>query len=238
MESISTLLAVLTPIALFDSTSITPLCIVPLITLLSGPQPLLRAGAFLTGIFISYLICSMLVLFGMQEILSDLSEFMGERLRNPDTLDLCLQIVLGVCMIFFGSKMADARESRDNRGLTESVTTIRAFSAGAMLTIIGLPGAIPLFAAVDQILRADPGLGQKILAITYYNFLFILPVSSVLVLRLWMGERAESLLARVNGFIARWGHRVVVWGLVIGGALFVLDGIGWFMGHPVLPTFD
>ena len=47
----ASLLWVVAPIALLDSTSITPLCIVPLIMLLSGKQPILRSSAFLLGIF-------------------------------------------------------------------------------------------------------------------------------------------------------------------------------------------
>ena len=44
------LLAVLTPIALIDSTSVTPLGLVPLTTILAGRRPYLTALAFLAGL--------------------------------------------------------------------------------------------------------------------------------------------------------------------------------------------
>jgi cytochrome c biogenesis protein CcdA len=238
MESLLPLLIVLTPIALFDSTSITPLCIVPLVALLGGPKPFLRSGAFLAGISLTYWVCSVLVLFGLQQVFADVSEFLGEKLRNPDTPDLWFQISLGVCMILFGSRMADSRQSHGDRGLAESVSTSQAFTGGAMLTIVGMPGAFPLFAAVDQILRADPGTVGRFLAVTYYNALFILPLVSVLVLRAWLGKAVDPLLQRINDFLAKWGHRLVMWGLLLGGAVLVLDGVGYLMGRPVLPTFD
>jgi hypothetical protein len=116
-ETLVQLLLVLSPIALFDSTSITPLCIVPLMILLGGAKPLRRSFAFLAGISITYLICSLLVLFGLQSVFTPLSEFLNERLKNPQTIDLLLQIAIGLAMLFFGSRMADVRESEDDRGL-------------------------------------------------------------------------------------------------------------------------
>lgn len=238
MESMVSLLLVLTPIALFDSASITPLCIVPLVALLGGPQPLLRSGAFLFGIGITYWIGSLLVVFGLQQVFADVSAFIGDKLRSPDALDLWLQNAIGVCMIVFGSRMAEARESRGDRGLTESISATQAFTGGAMLTIVGLPGAFPLFAAVDQILRADPGTTGIVLAVTYYNVLFILPLTSVLVARAWLGKRIDPLLERLNDFFATWGRRVIVYGLLLGGVVLVIDGVGYFVGYPLLPTFE
>jgi cytochrome c biogenesis protein CcdA len=236
-DTLAQLLLVLSPIALFDSTSITPLCIVPLMILLSGPQPLRRSFAFLGGIFITYVICSLLVLFGLQSVFSELNEFFSERLKNPQTIDLLLQIAIGLAMIFFGSRMADARESEDDRGLGEKFTALQAFTGGASLTLVGMPGAFPLFAAVDQILRAEPTTVEKVLAMLAYNVIFIAPLCGVVLLRIGLGEKGEPLVQRIRDFVSTWGHRLIVWGLIILGAVLVLDAIGWFFGKPLLPTW-
>jgi len=44
----------------------------------------------------------------------------NEQLKNPNTLFLMLQIAIGACMLFFGSRMANVRESKQDRRPTES----------------------------------------------------------------------------------------------------------------------
>ena len=68
-----------------------------------------------------------------------------------------------------------------------------------------------------------------------YNVLFIAPLTGVLILRVVLGKRSDALLARVNAVVATWGHRVIVWGLVLLGGTLVVDAIGWFIGFPVIP---
>jgi cytochrome c biogenesis protein CcdA len=234
-ESIS-LLLVIAPIALVDSTSITPLCIVPLIMLLSKEQPIFRASAFLFGIFTAYLVGSLLVLFGLQQVFAQINEVVSEKLKNPDTLFLVVQIAIGACMLAFGTRMANARERKQDRRPTESVSAAQAFTGGAVLTIVGLPGALPLFAAIDQILRADPPLHNKIVAMFFYNAVFVLPLFSAVLLRIVLGERSVPMLNRINDIVTRAGRRVLIVALVIAGVVLILDGIGWFMGHPLLPV--
>jgi cytochrome c biogenesis protein CcdA len=234
-ETVS-LLLVIAPIALVDSTSITPLCIVPLIMLLSKEQPILRASAFLFGIFAAYLVGSLLLLFGLQQIFEQVNEVVIQQLKNPDTLFLVVQIVIGTCMLAFGTRMANARERKQDRRPTESVSAAQAFTGGAVLTIVGLPGALPLFAAIDQILRADPPLHNKIVAMFFYNAVFVLPLFSAVLLRIVLGERSVPMLNRINDIVTRAGRRARIVALVNAGVVLILDGIGWFMGHPLLPV--
>jgi threonine/homoserine/homoserine lactone efflux protein len=230
------LLLVIAPIALLDSTSNTPLCIVPLIMLLSKQQPILRASAFLSGIFTTYLIGSMLLLFGLEQVFDQINEAVSKQLKDPDSLVLVLQIAIGTCMLFFGSRMANARQSKEDRSPTESVSARQAFVGGAVLTLVGLPGAFPLFAAIDQILRADPSPQVKVLTLVFYNLLFILPLCAVVLIRVLLGEGSMSMLGRINDVMSRVARRVLIAGLVIVGMVLILDGIGWFLGHPLLPV--
>jgi cytochrome c biogenesis protein CcdA len=235
MESTG-LLAVLTPIALFDSTSITPLCIVPLVVLFSGKRPTATASAFLLGIFLTYVVCSLVLLLGLQSVFEELNELVTDFIhKHPDTLDLVLQGIIGLAMVFFGSRMADARESEDDRGLADDVTPTKAFTGGAVLTLVGMPGAFPLFAAADQILRADLDLTNTVAVVLFYNVVFIAPLTAVVLLRSVLGKRSDALLARINVFVSTWGHRVVVWGLILLGGTLVVDAIGWSFGWPIIP---
>ena len=40
----------------------------------------------------------------------------------------------------------------------------------------------------------------------------------------------------MNRFFSAWGPRVIVGILVVLGIVLVMDGIGWFLGKPLLPT--
>ncbi len=110
----ATLLLVLLPIALLDATSITPLCMVPLILLMSGPRALVTSLAFLLGIFVSYVLSMVLVLLGLQSLLDVVTGFFQQLWNHPDTLDIWLGIAIGLVMMIFGARLADSREGGDD----------------------------------------------------------------------------------------------------------------------------
>ena len=53
------------------------------------------------------------------------------------------------------------------------MTPSQAWVMGAGATIAGLWGALPYFAAIDQILKADVSQVETMLALAYYNVVFI-----------------------------------------------------------------
>ena len=112
---------------------------------------------------------------------------------------------------------------------------VKAFTFGFGLMIVGMPGALPYFAAVDQILRADPGATGMVVAISFYDLVFVAPLIAVIVLARALGEKGKEILARINRFFEVWGRRVTVILLVALGFILVADGIGWLMNAPLLP---
>ena len=62
------LLLVLAPIALVDSTSLVPLCIVPMAVMLGGEKPLATSFSFIAAIVLTYLPFGVLLLFGLDSI--------------------------------------------------------------------------------------------------------------------------------------------------------------------------
>ena len=230
------LLLVLTPIGLLDSTSIVPLCILPLVMLLAGPQPLLRAFAFIFGIFATYVACGLLILLGLQSLLDEISAYAVRLWQEPETEELILQILLGGVLCLFGWRIAKGGKARAEKPVASGMTAPQALLAGAVLTIVGLPGAVPYFAAIDLTLRAELAFGQQVAALGFYNLVFVLPLAAIVVVRLVLGERSRSLLDRIKRFFDTWGQRVIVALLMVLGALLVADGIGWFLGTPLIPV--
>ena len=232
----TTLLLVLTPISLLDSLSVIPLCIVPLAILLGGKRPILGPMMLIAGIFVTYFPFGLLLLFGLDGVLDQINEIIAQLWKTPDTLDLILQIVIGLAMLIFGYRAANARETHGERGATEGMTPIRAFVLGAMLNLTGMWGALPYFAAIDQILRTDLGATGMVLTILYYNVVFTLPLMAFIVVRMAFGERADRLFQRLTEFLTKWGRRLIIAILLALGLLLIVDAIGWFIGMPLIPV--
>ena len=230
------LLIVLTPIGLLDSTSMIPMCIVILVVLLAGPRPLLRSSALIVGIFVIYVASGLLIFLGLQSVFDEISAYTLRLWQNPETEELIFQAVIGAVLLAFGVRIATARKSRTEKPVASDMTAAQAFLAGAGLMIVGLPGAVPYFAAIDLILRAEVTLLQRMLAFGYYNFVFVTPLVAIVALRLILGERSTGILDAVKRFFDSWGQRLIVALLLILGVVLLVDGIGWFLGHPLIPV--
>jgi cytochrome c biogenesis protein CcdA len=229
------LLTVLTPIGLLDSTSIVPLCIVILVVLLAGPNPVARSGALILGVFTVYLACGLLILLGLQSAFDQINAYMVRLWNAPETEELILQVLLGVVLCVLALQMSRNRKKKAADTKAAPMTAMQALIAGAGLTIVSLPGAVPYFAAIDLTLRADLTLAQRVLAICYYNLVFVAPLIVIVGLSRALGERGERMLAALKAFFDTWGQRVIAALLTTLGIVLLVDGVGWFLGYPLIP---
>ena len=141
-----------------------------------------------------------------------------------------------MALLVFALRMARPKGDRNERPVATGMTGSQAFVAGVGLTIVGLPGAVPYFGAINLILRDELTFGQEFVALLVYNVVFIVPLAALLVLRLMLGDRSQGLLEQVRVAFDTWGQRVVVSLMVVLGIVLVADGIGWFLGHPLIPV--
>ena len=95
-------------------------------------------------------------------------------------------------------------------------------------------GALPYFAAMAQILKADLETASMIWILIYYNLIFALPLLGFIVLRIIMGDKATVLLGKITDFFSHWGKQLIVYSLYLLGPLLIADGIGWFIDYPIL----
>jgi len=230
------LLTVLTPIALIDSTSVTPLGLVPLATILAGKRPFGTAFAFLAGLFISYLIMALLFLFGLNSVLTRLNAWFSYRWDNPEPADFGIQILVGLVMLFFGLRIAEKRKSRSSgRELQSGVSPVSAFGFGFLMNVVGFPGALPYFAAADRIAQADPPVSEAVLAVVFYVTIFVLPLTAIVLLRALLGQRMDAIMQAIQGFFDTKGKRLLMVLLVLLGLILVVDGVAYFLGGPLIP---
>ena len=230
------LLTVLTPIALIDSTSVTPLGLVPLATILAGRRPFGTAFAFLAGLFISYLIMALLLLFGLSAVLMRLNAWLSHRWNNPEPADFGLQILVGLVMLIFGLRIAEKRKSKSSgREIQSGVFPASAFGFGFILNVVGFPGALPYFAAADRIAQANPPTSDAVVAVIYYVMIFVLPLTAIVLLRALLGQRMDGVVQAIQGFFDSWGKRLIMVLFVLLGCILIVDGIAYFMGGPLIP---
>ena len=95
----------------------------------------------------------------------------------------------------------------------------------------------PYFAAIDQILRADVSTTGALLALLYYNIVFILPHAVLIIVRLVAPAQSERIFKTVGDFTERWGRRLIIAVLLIVGLVLIADAISWWFGSPLLPVF-
>ncbi len=234
----STLLLVLAAISLLDSMSMVPLCILPLAAVLGGSRPYLAATGFLAGIFLVYAGSGLVLLIGFDALFDALGPSLSRWWNNPNAPELLLQIVAGGVMLAFGWRLAMTRQSHPPSDVPGAIPPGRTLVLGASLTLVGMPGAFPYFGAIEQILRAELGLVATGFALLFYNFVFVAPLAALLVLRLVLPARSEAIFRRVAELADRWGRHLIVGVLMFVGAVLAADGIGWFLGHPLLPVAE
>ena len=164
------LLLALTPIAIVDSLSMLPFGVVVLAVLLSGARPYLGSLSFLAGTAISYLASGLLIAFGLGGLIDSASQFISHRFWRPETIDYVLGWIIGLALIVFGYRLALMRQKKGKqKEVSAGMGPGQAFTLGAGATIAGIWGALPYFAAIDHILKAETGRPETILALVFYN---------------------------------------------------------------------
>jgi len=231
----ATLLALLTPIALINGLSTLPPSIAGVVASLGARQPYLTAIAFITGKFVPLFLFGLLFAIGLDTAFDRFTATAQGAWRDPGALFVSLQLIIGAAMLALGYHLTRASDQRPDGKPTAGMTPMRVFSFVAGATLIGLPGALFYFAAIDQVLRADLSVTDIVKAILFYNVIYLSPLILIVLLRRLFGPRADPLFRALTKFFKRWGKRLMSFGLYFLGAILVADAVGWFTGFPLLP---
>ncbi|GMR00915.1 MAG: hypothetical protein BMS9Abin19_0257 [Gammaproteobacteria bacterium] len=230
------LLLTLTTISLLDSMSAVPIALIPLAIILNGRSPVTGSLGFISGGFIVYFIFGIFILLGLDTLID---EYAGKFIRymksEPDSIELVIQILIGFLMIYFAWQFS-RKSPQDIKTKTyeSDITPLQAFTLSASINVIGMWGALPYFAAIAQILKADLTTTSMIWILIYYNLIFTLPLIGFIILRIMMGDKATALLEKITRFFSHWGKQIFIISLYFLGPLLIADGIGWFTGYPIL----
>ncbi len=227
---------VLLAIALVDSTSMIPIGIFTLAAILGGRHPVIGALSFVSGIFLVYFLSGVLLLLGFDLIFEIIGPSISRWWNQPNSAELGLQIIVGILLLVYAWKQYRLPKISAPSGSAEPVSLVGAFTLGSTLTVIGIPGAVPYFGAIEQILRADLSSMASVGVLIFYNIVFVLPFFVLVLIRILVPNKSEPIFGSISLLVKNWGKPAMVSVFTILGLLLIADSIGWFLGYPLLPV--
>ncbi|MGI9224188.1 MAG: GAP family protein [Woeseiaceae bacterium] len=211
------LLPTLVPILLVDI--LNPVLFAMLVFAAGSSRPVTNSSAILVGHTLAYFVAGIVVSAGIDQV--------ADRLANPQRIDFVLSGIIGIALLWMvvptkkkGAPTADEPEWE--------LTPMKCFGFGAVVNFIGLPFALPYFAVVDQILKANLSTPESLTVLAIYNLCYALPFLVVPLMVTISGENAKPLLEKINGFLARASDIVMPWMLGLLGLALVADSVVYF----------
>lgn len=214
---------VLFPILLTDV--VNPVLFAFLVYAAGTDRPVALSSAMLLGHTTAYFLVGIVLALFMERI--------AAYLANPHTIDFVVQLAIGLVLLWLALKTRnDTGKRPDEEGPSFSLAS--AFGFGALVNFIGIPFAVPYFAAIDQVLKADLSSFQAVTVLLTYNLAFALPFAFVPLLSALMGENAKPLLNRVSDFLDRVSNVLMPLMLGLLGLALLADSIKYLVSGTAL----
>jgi len=220
----SDLWLVLLPILLTDMAN--PVLFALLVYLAGSPRGILLSASALAGHTVAYFGSGVVIAFGFEQVTS--------MMADPGPISYAIGLVLGLLLLWVAwLSRADAPSGEPPAEPPGS--PVSAFTTGAIINFVGLPFALPYFAAIDQILKTGMSVGDALLALGGYNLAYMAPFLIVPGLVLILGDGAKNILERLNAQVERFAGLllplvlgIVGIGLTADALLYFITGAGLF----------
>jgi len=213
----SDLLAVVFPILLVDV--LNPVLFAMLVFASGSKRPVANSIAMLAGHTLAYFIAGIAVAMGMEQ--------MSHRLANPQRIDYVVSGLVGIGLLLLAlpTKRQGAPTATEPQ---RELSPVKCFGTGAVINFVGIPFALPYFAAVDQLLKAELTVAGSLTMLSVYNLCYAAPFAVVPMMVAISGERAKPLLERLNGFIGKASELLMPWLFAVLGLALLADCIAYF----------
>ena len=208
------LLPKLVPLLLVDV--LNPVLFALLVIAVSTNKPTANCLALIAGHTTAYFASGVVIALGLTQI--------SARLQNPQPFDFVIQLVIGALLLWaaLASRNGNASKEREPAG---ELSPMYAFTYGAFVNFIGVPFALPYFAAVDQILRADLSVGSSLWVLAYYNLAYAAPFLLVPAFVAITGDSSKPVLEKINDVIIRVVDKIMPALLLLLGIALTADAI-------------
>ena len=186
----------------------------------STRQPVLNSIAILVGHTLAYFCAGIVLALGLERMI--------HRLENPQHIDFYIGLLIGVLLLWAGLLLCRKSEKTERKE-SAALTPIKALGLGAVVNFVGIPFALPYFAALDQILKVNFAVTETLLLLLSYNILYALPFTIVPILVAILGARSQSILQSINTFLERVSAVLMPVILILLGGALVADAVNYFV---------
>lgn len=211
-------LGMLFPILLSDV--LNPVLFAFMIYAVGSKRPVATSSAMLFGHTAAYITSGVILAYSIEKL--------STRLANPHTIDFVIELVLACVLLWLVLRTRKDKGKRPDEQ-TPEFTVWKAFAFGAVINFIGIPFAVPYFAAIDQLLKSGLDTGGMVTALLIYNLAYALPFMLIPLLTAIMGDRSKPILAKVNGFIEKVSDVVMPLLLLAIGLALLVDSMWFFV---------
>ncbi|MEZ8824467.1 GAP family protein [Vibrio amylolyticus] len=211
------LLPFLTPILLADI--LNPVLFAFLVYSVSTNKPIFNSIAVLLGHTLAYFFAGIAIAYGLDSL--------AERISNPETLDYIISLIIG-CLLIFTVFKGGKSKAKEEKQEDNNLSVAKAFSLGAIINFVGIPFALPYFAAIDRILSADLNFSESLWTLAGYNLVYALPFTVVPILVALTGERSKATLERINHLLVKGSSFLMPVLLTVIGVALVADALMYF----------
>jgi cytochrome c biogenesis protein CcdA len=115
-------------------------------------------------------------------------------------IDFVIELLIGLLFLWAALASRNGKASED-RNPERELTPVYCFGYGAVVNFIGVPFALPYFAAVDQLLKADLPVEASLLVLAFYNIAYALPFLLVPILVALTGDSSKPILDKINNVL-------------------------------------
>lgn len=179
-------------------------------------RPILASSMLLLGHMLAYFLFGIVAALGFEQV--------AAYLANPSLLDYLLGLVIGVLLLWMAVRITVQAPS--GKKISEQpLGLLSALGMGAVINFVGIPFALPYFAVVDQILKADLSTAAAVGLIAGYNITYALPFLIVPVLVAILGEKSAALLQRINAALDRISNFLMPVLLGLAGLALIADAL-------------
>lgn len=209
---------VLIPILITDA--INPVLFASMVFAAGTSRPVVNSSAVLLGHTLAYVSAGILLALGLESL--------THRLMNPHHIDFILSLIVGFLLLWVAFK-SSGEDKKSTTRESEDMTPLQALGLGAVVNFVGIPFALPYFAALDQILKANVPVAESLVLLGGYNLLYALPFAMVPVLTATMGEQSQPILQSANNVLERVGRFLMPILLALVGFALIVDAILYFV---------
>lgn len=182
--------------------SMNPFSVAAMVAMLTRKQFRNTGVGFILGTLFAYFVGGLCLHFGFKNFLSH---------RLPpisDHIVFLIYVILAFVLLAYSLKLwkTKAEPQVEHSNLIETLP--KAFMFGMVSTFMDLSSALPYFLVLGRIGEEEFSLSEQIFALGVYNFIYVLPLALLLIIRLRMTD-SSTLLKKMKSAVFYFERRLL-----------------------------